>query len=318
MPNITACISVDWEGRDLEGIGSLQKFNAEFSHIPITHFISAAYLARTTNSSDLETIAKAMAPGIKPTDEVALHIHCWTSLYSYTGGFEYTTKPRGPAMVKYAGQTYTDDGYVIALCTLEESDINMLYDMSIQKLAPLLTELKNTNNVVYTIDGFRAGGWMADNSVFNILQMKGLTYDASAVDCLFGARARKEYVKGLVPMVQGIARLWGPKQTTTNSLNWNATLGSGVGRMTGPYKIGSLIELPNNGMLVSAVESSDVKDFLQWAVDQPETSPVFVSIGFHQETPAFRIDEFIDAIKPFAENPDINWLTHIACARSLA
>ncbi len=249
---------------------------------------------------------------------MALHIHCWKSLYSYSGGTEYTTHPRGPEKLQYAGQSYVDDGYVVALISLQQSDINQLFDVSMQKLGPLLTELNTANQVEYKITGFRSGGWLANNNVFSVLQMnKGLVYDASAVDSLFAVRAPKHYVKNVIPMVQAIANLWGPHETPNNTVNWAATQQSGVGRLSAPYQIGSLIELPNNGMLLPAVSANDVKAFFNWALSQPANLPLYLSVGFHQESAASYINDFINVIDTFAQNRGINWVTHAACAHSL-
>ncbi|MGH8447266.1 MAG: hypothetical protein ACREVL_18520 [Solimonas sp.] len=319
MPNITVCISVDWEGRGLTGIDALKSFNERFPNIPLTHFVSAAYLSRTSEEEVLEKIAQAMVPAVKPADEIALHIHCWRSLYEdYRGGKEYTTKPRGTETLVYADQVYKDSGYVVALSSLEPADINQLFDVSIQKIQPFLAALGTANKVQYPIQGFRSGGWMANDKVFGVLQMgKGLVYDASAVDCLFGLRASEEYVEQVEPMAEGIAKMWGAAKTANNTQNWQATLGSGVGRMTGPYRVGNLIELPNNGMLLPAVDAADVQNFLGWALSQPANRDLYLSIGFHQESSPRYIKDFGDVIEPYSQNPQIQWLTHVAYAQAL-
>lgn len=315
MP-ITVCVSVDWEGRNLDGIDAMKELNELVPGIPITHFISAAYLSRTSEPEEIDRIVDAMLPAIKIGDEVALHLHCWKTLYDYGDqGHLYTTNSRyKDEPQKYAGQTYEDTGYVVELSSLEEAVIKRLYDASLSSIQPLLEKLKKHRGGVWEIRGFRSGGWMTDDTVFEVLASKDhLIYDASAVDWLFRKRAQKWYLDILEPMVKKIESLWGPDIGETNRLNHRNTAGCGVNRMMEPYKIGRLVELPNNGMLVSAVTVKNAQDFLQWALTRIAQLPqqhVYVSIGFHQESPSASISEFAQMLLGFSANPDIRWRTH--------
>ena len=85
-------VSVDWEGRDVSerNIKAMESFRDKFPHVPLLHFLNAAYF--TKEGADNDTIKSLIRRVIKKDDELGLHIHAWKSLVK-AAGVEYRFSP---------------------------------------------------------------------------------------------------------------------------------------------------------------------------------------------------------------------------------
>lgn len=305
MAPVIVTISVDWEGRHLrdENLTAMAKFRERF-RVPLTHFICPAYFTRGADAGAAERVLGQVLPG----DEVGLHIHGWDSLliaskvpllvnanaYNYCsaqGDFQ-------ALWVRYGVNQY-DTGQGLALGAFPSDVVTRLITMSVA----LLVE----NALGGSIQGFRAGGWMAPDAVLAAVAASGLTYDSSATDAQVFAVEGIQSPK--VPLYRWVADIWGATPQTTPLLAnacTQAQVPGGVGSATQPYKLttasGSLIELPDNGVLADYVDVAHMVGMIRAALRSGAEDPQFVHIGFHQESACISFDTWTQTVLRTTDN----------------
>lgn len=263
MKNINIVISVDWEGRDLDpkNLQAMKSFRKDFPHIPILQFLNAAYF--TKPGIDKNKTKELIESVLLPIDEIGLHIHGWKSQFD-TCGVTFRNSP-----------SFNNGGEI----SPSEDDIGHDIPISEYTTDELVKVIKHSKGI-YKDNGwgtpvnFRCGGWISKPHVLKALEQEGFVGDYSAVPC--------EFLDG--------------KRKTNFLHDWLYPLWKDITPLTQPYKIGNLMEWPNNGCLADYVTGEEMlKTFkLNWeAFQKSETKEWYVSFGFHQET----ADKFLKNIR---------------------
>ena len=288
MSNIVVVVSVDWEGRSLldDNLCTMRTFRRRHRDVPMQQFLNAAYY--TKKGADIPATTEKIQSTLLPEDTHGVHLHAWSSLFEKAGvtvidelGFITVTKAdkfyRNPDDWNY----YENDwGYGVRVDKFGEEELTRVIQASIDIL---------TNEGFRRAYSFRAGGYMAGQNVFNALTKNGFKLDASAANVRF---VKKRF--GDVSFVREISELW-----------------SKIDDCSQPYKMstanGELWQLPNNGCLADYTTAEDIlevfdKNVRNW--QQCQEKPVFISIGFHQETACKFLDRVDDAVTAIKE---ISW-----------
>jgi hypothetical protein len=276
-------VSVDWEGRNLDpqNLAAMEHFRHDYPHVPLQHFLNAAYYTKA--DADARITTAAIRSVLREGDEHGLHIHAWRSLVQ-AARVKFRTEPafRGPMDLS---QCDPDCGHDVNMAAYNEKELQKLIRFSINTL------------VKHGFDrprSFRAGAWQADNHVFRALAKEGITLDSSATSAEY---LKERWGKSLLYPVVG--KLW--PNTTATSQPYHIKLGSGL----------SMLELPNNGCLADYVSGDMIAQTFQKNValwKQNKNQDVYLSIGFHQETalkflPHLR--QGLDAIQQGAERENL-------------
>lgn len=261
---VVVALTIDWEGADLSpaGLASLDKLRARLGPIPLTHFVTAAYLTKAAPAGAAQTIANAVRPG----DELAVHLHAWRSLAEAAG-----LAPRlSPSFL-----TGTDEVLVF-----DDGDVGFDVDLDAYDVPELRALLRTSRKLLEQTGrpvsrSFRAGAYLATPKLRQAIRDEGYLVDSSAVD----ARQLEE-LAGTV-LQDRIAPLW-PKVDST----------------TQPWRLdvpgGSLIELP-----IAAIADYATTAELDKALARTPVAGrnVLVVLAFHLETAddyAQRIGDAID------------------------
>lgn len=277
---VVVAVTVDWEGAFLseEGLARLDEFREEFPGVPITHFICPAYFTKQaeTLAEDTAAIKRRVLPG----DEVGLHVHPWHSLVERAGvPLRNTPNIYGddePLMDFDDG----DRGYEVALSAYTGQEIEAIVTTG----KKLLEDAE-----LGPVSSFRAGGYVGSPTMMAALGRAGLRIDSSASFYGWFNESRGAFQN----LIRG---------------NW-----PNVRELTQPYEVstnaGSVLEVPNSGGFVEYVSSEEMEDHMARARERSRElggEPVYVNLGFHQETAAEYADVLSDAISVFrAENPKV-------------
>ncbi len=279
MNTIKIIISVDWEGRDLEpkNLEAMKSFRKDFPHIPILQFLNAAYF--TKPGINIDETKKLIDSVVLPIDEIGLHIHGWKSQFE-TCGVKFRNSP-----------SFNSGGEI----SPSEEDIGHDIPISEYTTEELVKVIKHSKEI-YKENGwgtpvnFRCGGWISKTHVLKALELEGFVGDYSAVPC--------EFLDG--------------KRKTNFLHDWLYPLWSDITPLTQPFKIGNIMEWPNNGCLADYVTGEEMlQTFIKnWEeFKKSENSEWFVSFGFHQETAhkfLDRLREAINLIESFCQKEKIN------------
>ena len=297
MSKIIFTLSADWEGehfKDLNDFKGIRKFIG--TDIPVTHFISPSYFTEKLTKQK-ERILSAVYEG----DEIGLHIHCLRSLVKKAGVdfidspdfFEpFTPEIRSVINVLPKFMKPKVSGRGVPLSAYAEKDINRLLETSRELLSGLLRQKE--------LVSFRAGGWMASDAVLRSLLKHNFKYDSSAAPPAILSQAYSENSQGNMEDDYGgkngkftkyILKLWGKdiqnEYFVSNRLNLKFCPDPYVKKTTQPYKIDSLIEMPNNaGVSDYASIEKTIMYITKWAIAEIRNGrekPVFINLGFHQE-----------------------------------
>lgn len=328
---ILISISVDWEGEHFDNLHDLIALRKKIGwHIPCTHFICPAYF-----TGELKNPAATIRKAISDNDEIALHIHCLQPLISKIPGVKFRTeknyykaqsrlipsiiRKRLPKQVARFLQPRIS-GRGVPLSVYNDDEICKIIDYSKQLLASELG--------VSALFGFRAGGWLASDSVLKNTQKSGFVYDASAVPPEILSQDYSRYSIGTLRDDHGdrngvftdyILKMWGYEAQEEwflkNYLTLQYNAQKAIKKTTQPYKIGDLIEMPNNCALSDfATHKKTMRPILNMALKKVSTDlgkPCFISIGCHQEGDIYNklpLIEFIQSITD-EEKQQIDFVT---------
>lgn len=301
MSNIVIIVSVDWEGRSLldENLKAIEKFRFRHQDVPMQQFLNAAYY--TKQDADISATTKKIKSTLLPEDELGVHLHAWNSLFEAVGvkvedepGFITITEKdkfyRNPDDWNY----YVNDwGYGVRI---DQFSVNELTNV-IQACVDILTKEDFCRPL-----SFRAGGYMAGQNVFEALSNNGFKIDASAGNISF---IKQRF--GDVPFVRAIEELW-----------------PHIDDCSQPYKVttatGELWQIPNNGCLADYTTQEDILNVFQKNVSnwkKSQDQPIFVSIGFHQETACNFLGRLDDAVTEIKEISQKNNLPVVFAANPL-
>jgi hypothetical protein len=169
---IVVVVTVDWEGAELslDGLDALDSLRRRLGPVPVTHFVSAAYL---TKSRPDPAAAATIGQAVRADDELAIHLHAWRSLVMASG-----IEPKlSPSFL-----TGTDQ-----LLTFEDGDIGFDTDLDAYSVAELRVMLRTSRLLLAQTQrpvsgAFRAGGYLGTPKVLQAIQEEGFTVDSSAID----------------------------------------------------------------------------------------------------------------------------------------
>ena len=262
--NIYINVSCDWEGRNLESINlnKMSKFIEEFPDIPILHYMNPAYYTRKIKKPNSK-IKKV----IKKNDTIGLHIHCWKSLIK-----KCDVKVRLKPTWSYYGDC---DGYAVPLTSYNKEELNKIIKNSLKILG---------DNGFSNIDCFRAGGWFANDNVFEALLNNNIKLDSSHVDL--------SLIEYYHPRVSGmLEKIWEDIEYDTQVYKK---------QINDDY----IIEYPNNGCFCDYHDKDVMIKIVKDNIELWENSDkdIFISLGFHQESADDYLDRLIETIKEIKTN----------------
>lgn len=298
MGKIYICITVDWEGENLKFVDDLLKIRKEIdSDIPFTHFICPNYFTQ-----NIKGAAQSIKKAIKPIDEIGLHIHCYRDLINYIPDVSFKTDHNyynvpgwfenriiNKIFPKYQRSV---SGRGVPLSVYNKSEIEKI----INKSKSLLCDNLNID----AIKGFRAGGWIANDTILEITEKSGFKYDSSAIAPSILSNGYSENNMGTFEDDYGdkngvfseyIVKLWGYMEQTEGFLKntkiLEAQKGMAVQTTLQPYLINNLLEIPNNCGLSDfcSVEKTVfplINEYL-FKIQQDSDLSYVIVYGCHQE-----------------------------------
>lgn len=297
MPKVYIAITADWEGEDFKNLRDFKKIRREMSdHIPFTHFICPNYFLNQTDKPTeniLETITR--------TDRVGLHIHCYRELIA-SSGVEFRRdpnyhRPLSPFQ-KWLRSNYNIHlkkvtGRGVPLSAYSEREIRQIIRMSCKLLQSKLD--------LPDLTTFRAGGWMANDVVLQILSEEGFSVDSSAIPPGILSQGFQEnhpgdgkddYQESNGIFTDFIRSLWGPEiqdePFLQNKIIVESRKGKLIQRTTQPWHIDKILELPNNGGLTDfASPQKTLRPLLEYGLNWMDRHQrdFFICTGIHQEGP---------------------------------
>lgn len=300
MGQIYICITVDWEGEYLDNITDLINMRKQIGFdVPFTHFICSNYFLTDSNT---ENTADYIKTAIKPHDEVGLHIHCYKELienvptvafktdqnyYNVPSWFEENIAKK---IIPSYKRNVTGRGVPLSIYTKTE----------IEKIITVSRDLLCKHLNLEQIKGFRAGGWIANDTVLDIVEDLGFTYDSSAVapSILSQGFSRNSLgnkkddfgdKNGL--FTEHLLKLWGYNQQTDGFLKNSNILQyhkqEAIQTHSQAFKYNKLVEIPNNCGLTDFCSPHKtvlplIKQYLHKIEQNPDESFLIV-YGCHQE-----------------------------------
>lgn len=292
MTSIVVIVSVDWEGRSLleDNIAVMKEFRARHTDVPMQQFLNAAYY--TKEEADNISTTRMISSTLLFEDDHALHLHAWNSLFE-KAGITVIDEPGLIASNKAInfyknpddwGYYRNDWGHSVPIDQFSVNELSKVVEVSIDTL---------TSEGFRRPTSFRAGGWMAGENVLQALVKNNFMLDASAGNVKFV----KQRFNGM-PLVTKMSKLW-----------------PHINDCSQPYKMeienDEIWQFPNNGCLADYTTSEDIIDVFERNVKlwrQSKNQPIFVSIGFHQETAVKyleRIDKAVTSIKAMAKKQNL-------------
>lgn len=253
---IKIIVSMDWEGTDLkeENLEAIREFKRSWA-VPMVHFHNPAYYTNPYLSE--EEVQKFTDEAIGVDDEVGLHLHTPRHLLTHAG-VSSKTSPCFSRLGDYnVGEQY---GQEVMLLAYHKEEIKKLLDFSIR-----LFKEKGFS----PIHSFRAGGWMADERVWEALAEVGIPIDSSATHASYldGTGWSGENLQRYIPLI------WGEE-----------------GKRTRPYQLqsfsGPLLEIPNNLGAIDYWDSLNIYQIFASLLNEEQESEQIFVINSHQETAA--------------------------------
>lgn len=283
MATLFVSITVDWEGEHLRDVHDLQATRAAIqaslgARVPFTHYICPTYWLGARRGADPAPVLRGLIP---KGDEIGLHVHCWRELIDFAG-LRFRPAP---------DWNRDGTGHGVPLGA---------YGADVATILACARRLLQTR-LGATVHGFRCGGAMTSDSVYEALMALGFTYDCSAFPpevisrgFRAGRRGNLRDTTGARNEIAGyLVDLWGDKEIASgeraNTLSLRATAGRAITPMTQPYVVrsrdASILEMPGNGGISDYASAGYMaKTFdalLELAASRAE--PVFFNIGCHQE-----------------------------------
>jgi hypothetical protein len=308
MPTLTICVTVDWEGWNLEpaNLNAMTAFRKQFPTIPLTHFICPAYLTRDGN---LQEISGLISEQVRRGDEVALHVHCWQSLLTAAGVNPvlepswYINGDVGPTFNYGNGQV--DQGHGVPLGFYSAENVGKIIAYGNQLL------VKN-HIALATPVSFRCGGWMSADPVQVALQAQHVANDSSSTDAPYFTQIDHLLRNANCQLATWVAKLWGtiavPHPTyLANTLSHEVQPAGGTAT-TQPYPISGVLQVPDNGVLADYLKVQMMYDRLHEAWQLAAQRDFVHVCGFHQESATFQniygekstnLDNFTTALAQF-------------------
>ncbi len=312
MSGIHICITVDWEGEDLSYVRDLKQVRKRVGHdIPFTHFICPNYFVKEKfRVKAKDTVIDAL----EPVDEVGLHIHCYRDLIEKAVGLPFRTEqnyhnPPGlfQNLLRKAVPFYTHSlsGRGVPLSVYGDNEIEKIVTASRDLLCDTL-ELDQ-------LAGFRVGGWIANDSVLDVVEKLEFRYDSSAVPPSILSQGfseettgnhRDDYGDRNGIFTEHILGLWGYQKNeegflkNLNIQKYNSLRSINLGQQ--PFYYDSLLEIPNNvGLTDFCSGDKTVLPLLKKLLDDLKNTPdadFVIVYGCHQEGDSYYKTLLVDLI----------------------
>jgi hypothetical protein len=253
---VAVVLTLDWEGAalDAENFAAVESLRASLGPVPLTHFVSAAYIAKRADAA--KTIARAIRPG----DQLAVHLHAWRSL-ARAAGLEVRLAP--------SFLTGTDQ-----LLELPDGDTGFDTDLDTYDVPALRALLRTSRQLleqtgVPVSHSFRAGGYLATPKMLLALGDEGYVVDSSAIDF---HQLRASLEDDALP--QRLAQVWPNVQATTQPF------------LVRGGAMQALCELPIAAVAdyTPASEIVHIFDSAHAALGRAPTHDQVVVLAFHLET----------------------------------
>ena len=320
MQKIILSVTVDWEGENTHGVHDLKLLRKQIGkqigeQIPLTHFICPSYFL----SNSKATLRKLQSV-VLPHDEVALHFHSLKKLVLGAGVNFKTDKNfyrSLPAKTEALKQKLPKIAQNLLFPTISGRGvpISVYRKDEIHKLISFSREvLQNTFDTPIT--GFRAGGWLANDIVLDVLSEQGFQYDSSAVPPqIFSNGFSKNSLGNLLDdygdkngiFTEYMLKLWGNNEQTASFLSNTKRLQiyqSAITPNTQPFLYSNMVEMPNNGgMSDFASPEATMLPALEQAYNLSQTQNTsYLNVGFHQEGEVSLKLPFVRFIKQIPEH----------------
>lgn len=300
-------LCVDWEGDHFRNLRELNHLRAKIGdYVPFTHFICPTYFYRYPKHA-VSNIQSA----IQANDEVGLHIHANKSLIKNTAGVAFKTAPNYykttdpliclrnrlfklfPTHLKNVLEKHLVSGRGVPLSAYDKNEIRAIIQHSKQVLEQKMQ--------LAPIQSFRAGGWIANDDVLELLPELGFGVDSSAVppeivsngyDTDFNGNNHDDFNEHYPVFTEFIKQLWGNSKQDAgllkNQLIHQSMPGTHITKTQQPFRINQLIEIPNNcGASDFASMDRTFLPVLHKLIKENEqhtnTKPLFMNLTCHQE-----------------------------------
>ncbi len=254
-------ISMDWEGTGLEekNLMAICDFKERW-RVPFVHYHNPAYYTHP-NFSEAEVHAFTSLAFSKD-DEIGLHLHTPQHLLARAG-----VEPRHSPCFSRLGDYNPGPmkGQEVMLLAYQKHEVKRLVEYSLNLLK---------SHGYYHIQSFRAGGWMADERVWEVLSEVGVPIESSA--------ANRRFLEG---------SSWeGDNLDRYSELLWG-TRGSELFPFNLQTFSGQLLEIPNN---LGAIDYWNTENIYQTfnellaagTEEQAHRGAPVLVINSHQETAA--------------------------------
>lgn len=304
MGKVYICITVDWEGENLQNTGDLIQIRRKIAgDIPFTHFICPNYFLHDKNSDRPIHRIKA---AIRPVDEIGLHIHCYRELIQSIPGLVFRTDHNyhnipgwfENKIIKKIFPFYHRKitGRGVPLSVYNNEEIEQIIEHSVNLLSEKLQ--------IEKILGFRAGGWIANDNVLDIVLKYGFLYDSSAVPpvLLSNGYNRNSQGNGMDDyndhngiFTEQVVNLWGYSHHTEGYLKnikiHGAYDNGSIETETQPFYYDNLLEIPDNCALTDFCSPQKtviplINKYVRNLRENPRNSFLIV-YGCHQEGDLF-------------------------------
>jgi hypothetical protein len=275
---IVVALTIDWEGAYVspDGLDAFDSFREKLGDAPFTHFVCAAHF--TKPNVDPKSVVGALRSTIRPTDELAIHLHAWTSLATASH-----VKPKSsPSFL-----TGTDQ-----LLDLQDGDLGFDTDLDVYSVVELRAMLRTSRalleqTAIPVSTSFRAGGYLGTPKMLQAIQEEGFTVDSSATDY-----QQLEEQKETLP--ERIRDLWPALDATSQPFFVEA----GVGTLL-EMPIAAIADYATANEVVALFEAARTR-----LLADPQAD-VYVVLGFHQETAHDFLNRLTEALDRVRKRPDI-------------
>jgi hypothetical protein len=288
---IVVALSIDWEGAYVspDGLDAIDAFRERLGDAPFTHFVSAGHF--TKPNVDPKSVVGALRSTIRPTDELAVHLHAWQSL-----AVASHVKPKAsPSFL-----TGTDQ-----LLDLQDGDLGFDTDLDVYSVVELRAMLRTSRQLleqtaIPVSTTFRAGGYLGTPKVLQAIHEEGFTIDSSATD-----HQQLEEQKEALP--ERIRELWPGTDATSQPFYVQAG-------------VGTILELPI-AAIADYATANEVVALFDAAYARLLANPqrdVFVVLGFHQETAHDFVNRLTEGLDRVRKRPELAELLYFATVKDAA
>lgn len=256
--SIKVLLSIDWEGTSLnhDDLAAIHSFRERHPAIPFVQFLNAAYY---THGRPPDVVTEQINRAIRIEDEIGLRLHGLKTLFE-AAGVPYRSEPDFNLERAPIGLPVAEVGSSVAISHYNERELGRVISFSKETL--------RRSGFPIPVS-FRAGAWLANNTVLAALVETGFVYDHSAVPAaVIGERAPLMRLGGM------LETLW-PNISTESQ----------------PYRIYPqglrfISEIPNNSLTPVWLGIDNLKACVDAAIARSQAmggEPKLVSVAIDQE-----------------------------------